>query len=76
MAALQSDGGERQRMADRKQIALNKAATRSKTGGGTVLTNPHGQAIQQCGAKIVNFERFTCIFRKKLLILRQNLTFL
>ena len=30
MAALQSDGGERQRMADRKQIALNKAATRSK----------------------------------------------
>lgn len=76
MAAFQSDGGERQRMADRKQIALNKAATRSKTSGGTVLTNPHGQAIQQCDAKIVNFERFTCIFRKKSLILPQNLTFL
>ena len=51
MAAFQSDGGERQRMADRKQIAINKAATRSKTGGGTVLTNPHGQAIQQCWCK-------------------------
>lgn len=51
MAAFQSDGGERQRMADRKQIALNKAATRSKTSGGTVLTNPHGQAIQQCWCK-------------------------
>lgn len=30
MAAFQSDGGERQRMADRKQIALNKTATRNK----------------------------------------------
>lgn len=29
MAALQSDGGERQGMADRKQVAINKnAATR------------------------------------------------
>lgn len=31
MAALQSDGGERQGMADRKQVAINKnAATRGK----------------------------------------------
>ena len=51
MAALQSDGGERQGMADRKQVAINKMPPLGLTGGGAVLTNPLGQAIQQCWCK-------------------------